>query len=947
MGGGGSDDVTVGYKYFVGMHMALCHGPADKLVQIRVGGKKAWVGEETGGQLYVNKPKLFGGEKREGGVRGYIDIEMGKPDQGQNSYLANKLGSSLLPAFRGVMCAVLRQVYIGMNPYLKDWGWLTQRIHKRQNGENQWYSSKAGIGAYQVYDSWPPAYEEKETSLAKYDITVPEGSGDVFTVNAGLMHEPANQKAGDAIAVWNGTIDWNVGAIYFSFFLHRAVSGFDSAIINFTDAEGESIGEFFAYAGPHDDRPMLFGQYLSSEALDVGTFYTVSITQINDAQIAIDLNGMGYQLDAPLVVTGSIKGVRGYDIRRNQWADYEEVTSVSYGAVTIYQYLEDPGGDVFGGHSDMNPAHIVRECLTDTNWGMGYPESDIDDTSFAAAADTLFDEGMGVSILWNQQTSIEDFVGDILRHIDAALYVDRSSGQFVLKLIRADYDAESLLVLDESNISRVDGYTTQTLAELVNEVTVTYNSNESGQNETITLQNVALIQQQGAIIPSSIEYPGFANEAVALRACARDLKALAWPLVSATIYAKREAAGLNIGSVFRWNWTEYDEDGSGVATSYIMRVTEIAFGDGVDNAVRITCVQDVFALPSITYVQAEATEWEDPTADPLPASPRLITEAPYYQVVRQLGELDADAKLSSLPELGYIMVAAGRQASEINADLYVDSGAGYGDGRTLDFCPTAALDGAIGVLDTSATLKDDADIDEVEENSLAQIGDEIVVIESITDGVATIRRGCLDTLPTAHADGTAVIIWDGYTSSDGVEYVDSDELDVKLLTVTGGDSLDMDDAPSDSVIMDQRANRPYPPANVQINGKYYPGMVAADDLVGIVVTWSHRDRTQQTGGTILGWTDASVGPETGVTYSAKLVRTDTEAELDSSTGITGETVTFTPSYRGEVRLEVWSVRDGVECMQLFKHTFDYLAVALVYYDSAAVYYDGSEVYYEL
>lgn len=594
----------------------------------------------------------------------------------------------------------------------------------------------------------------------------------------------------------------------------------------------------------------------------------------------------------------------------------------------------------------MNPAHIIRECLTDSNWGMGYPESDMGD-SFESAAESLYVEGMGISILWNQQSSIEDFVDDILRHIDAALYVDRATGKFEIKLIRDDYVVDDLLVLDQSNISRVEGYSKQTLAELVNEITVTYNSNETGQTETVTLQNLAMIQQQGAIIPATVDYPGFSREGIAVRAAARDLKAMSTPLVTATIYANREAAGLNIGSVFRWNWTETDEDGNGIATSYIMRVTEIAFGDGVDNTVRIQCTQDVFALPDIVYVDAEPTEWTDPSSAPLPATPRLVMETPYYEIVRQLGEVDAATKLTSLPELGYLMVAAGRPAAEINAELQVDAWAGYVEGGTLDFCPCAALDGAIGHLDTAATLVNGVDLDEFVSGSLAHIDDEIVVIESIADGVATIRRGCLDTVPAAHADGASVIIWDGYAASDDVEYVASDELDVKLLTITGQGPLAIADAPVDSVVMGQRAIRPYPPANVKIGGAYYPDLIVADDLVGIVATWAHRDRTQQTSGTVLGWAAASVGPETGVTYSARLVRTDTEATLDSTTAISGTTVTFTPSYRGEVRLEVWSVRDGMESFQIFSHVFDYISIAPVYYDSAAVYYDGEEVYYEL
>lgn len=183
--GGSSKKVTVGYKYYVGMHMALCHGPVDKLVRIRVGGKQVWSGNNYGGQLYIDKPDVFGGEKREGGVSGYVDLEMGKPDQGQNSYLAAKLGSSLLPAFRGVCCAVLRQVYIGLNPYLKDWGWLLQRIHTTGNGETQWYDEVAAIGVSSGGEGVSPtsAFEYKiidgvvdtTTEAARAAIEIPSG----------------------------------------------------------------------------------------------------------------------------------------------------------------------------------------------------------------------------------------------------------------------------------------------------------------------------------------------------------------------------------------------------------------------------------------------------------------------------------------------------------------------------------------------------------------------------------------------------------------------------------------------------------------------------------------------------------------------------------------------------------------------------------------------------
>jgi hypothetical protein len=140
--------------------------------------------------------------------------------------------------------------------------------------------------------------------------------------------------------------------------------------------------------------------------------------------------------------------------------------------------MDPPSG--FAICADMNPAHIIRECLTDTEWGMGYSEADIDDASFIAAADTLFDEQMGISILWQRENTIEAFVQDIIRHIDAALYVDRRTGKFVLKLIRDDYDPNALITLTPDNIERVENYKRPAFGDLVNSVTVIYDDCDDG-----------------------------------------------------------------------------------------------------------------------------------------------------------------------------------------------------------------------------------------------------------------------------------------------------------------------------------------------------------------------------------------------------------------------------------------------------------------------------------
>jgi len=147
MGGGGSKKVTIGYKYFVGMHMVFCETP-DAVLQINVGDKTAWTGTvtQTTRSLGINQPDLFGGEKKEGGVVGEIDVEFGDDAQTPNPYLLSKLpgAENGIPAFRGVLGLVLRQCYVSaMNPYIKKWDVKVKRLPAKG-----WYDAKADIGGH-------------------------------------------------------------------------------------------------------------------------------------------------------------------------------------------------------------------------------------------------------------------------------------------------------------------------------------------------------------------------------------------------------------------------------------------------------------------------------------------------------------------------------------------------------------------------------------------------------------------------------------------------------------------------------------------------------------------------------------------------------------------------------------------------------------------------------
>ena len=68
-------------------------------------------------------------------------------------------------------------------------------------------------------------------------------------------------------------------------------------------------------------------------------------------------------------------------------------------------------------------------------------------------------------------------------------------------------------------------------------------------------------------------------------------------------------------------------------------------------------------------------------------------------------------------------------------------------------------------------------------------------------------------------------------------------------------------------------------------------------------------------------TTGDIGPEPGTTYSCRLLRADNSSVLASQTGISGTTATLTTTYVGQVILEVWSVRGGLNSWQRHRVQF--------------------------
>lgn len=90
---------TVGYRYYWGQQLALCHGPAT-LHRVWSEEREIWSGNNAGGAIVIDSEALYGGEDSGGGVAAVCAFIPGNQIQEEDYYLKKML--TTVPAYRGV-----------------------------------------------------------------------------------------------------------------------------------------------------------------------------------------------------------------------------------------------------------------------------------------------------------------------------------------------------------------------------------------------------------------------------------------------------------------------------------------------------------------------------------------------------------------------------------------------------------------------------------------------------------------------------------------------------------------------------------------------------------------------------------------------------------------------------------------------------------------------------
>lgn len=376
------------------------------------------------------------------------------------------------------------------------------------------------------------------------------------------------------------------------------------------------------------------------------------------------------------------------------------------------------------------------------------------------------------------------------------------------------------------------------------------------------MTDTARVQAMGEVLATTLDYPGIRYQGLAVRVAERDLRALSAPLLNGEIVVNREGANLGPGDVIRLRSTRLGVD------DVVMRISEIGQGDGRDNGIRLKIAEDVFALSATAIAGGRMPTGTGVAAPPRALARRMVEEAPYWLLVRELGHSEPDRRLAEDPDAGALIATGERPSADAPAaQLWIDPGTGPAQEGVVAFAPTALL--AADVTDSPEArvipVTGWRDIGEVEIGTLTSIGGELVRIDGITPTSITVGRGCLDAVPRAHPSGTPVIFFDEVARITEDSWAAGETLAARLLPETGRGTLAFAQAPEDVVTLDRRAIRPLPPGRVQENGSYAPNVDAL--VIGpLALTWTHRDRLTQTSPVIVDHTGASIGPEPGVSY---------------------------------------------------------------------------------
>jgi len=513
---------------------------------------------------------------------------------------------------------------------------------------------------------------------------------------------------------------------------------------------------------------------------------------------------------------------------------------------------------------DANGMNMAYEILSDSRWGYGYPDSDIDKTGLAAAGEILATEGNGMSLILAQGRQAGDILSLIEKQADCRFRLDNSTGKYTVALIRDGYSTSGLKVANNTTVLEMEEFSRGTWEGTQNSIRAQYKrrANDYADGYAIA-QDGANMQMQNRKVPATYNFPGCKDDDLANALAWREIRSNSYPLAKGRFVVNRTFWNAYVGEpiLFTYTCSEFD------ITELPMRIIKVDYGNPKEPRISIDVVQDVFSYASPSFAAPDTTSWTVPSRNliPFPADEQIAFEIPYAMSRRE--EYVAENKIWCGA------VAPGREESgfyvrQRNGSSNPSGGVFYDAGQVNGFLFIGTL--TADIEPGATTIQVTTDMNETELlqvgafecgndlTNLVLIGDEFVnchTATGITGGVQmnNCYRGLMDTAERVHSLGAPVFFLLGAGATTDTAFPVGYHVDIRMLPYRDGDQAvisESDPGVTEIEIETQyRERRPYPPTNLELNSALYPtGTVSLDvdsasseDTKGIEVEFNRRD----------------------------------------------------------------------------------------------------------
>ena len=254
-------------------------------------------------------------------------------------------------------------------------------------------------------------------------------------------------------------------------------------------------------------------------------------------------------------------------------------------------------------HEDINrcanPAAVIKYIFVKM---LGVDENLIDQQSFDDVGVRLFDEQLGISFVMSEAKEAKEWIEEILRTIDGALVLDKKTGKIKLRLLRGDYDINSVPVIDATKMRDLK-FNRKGWESCYSNLVVKYTDMNTFDSNTVEFSNPATKAILGYNKSFSTSYMMIRNTVALSGVIERLVKKMCYPWASLKFSVSiNDFPNIAVGDVFK-----FSNDKLGV---YNMPIRVMGIGGDKEESqkIEIEATEDMYSLTldkQITQIKSE------------------------------------------------------------------------------------------------------------------------------------------------------------------------------------------------------------------------------------------------------------------------------------------------------------------------------------------------------